>query len=297
MIELAAAQNDVSRRVIFSGDMGQPGKPFVRNPQRFTDADQIVMESTYGDRSHGDHDTIERQLADVIRRTAAAGGKVVIPVFAIERAQELIYYLGRLVRAGRIPSLPVFLDSPMAAEVNEVFRRHRDVMDPEMLRRMASGETLLGFPGLVTVHSVAQSKALNHRKGPAVIMATNGMCSAGRIKHHLAQYIDRPECAILFVGYQARGTLGRQLLDGAREVRLHGRARLVRAAVEHIAGLSGHADRESLLAWLRHFSHPPRQLFLTHGEEQSSLALADEIRRDLGWTVIVPEYRQVVELC
>jgi len=296
MIELAAAQNDGSRRVIFSGDMGQPGKPFVRNPQRFTDADQIVMESTYGDRSHGDHDTIERQLADVIRQTAAAGGKVVIPIFAIERAQELIYYLGRLVRAGRIPSLPVFLDSPMAAEVNEVFRRHRDVMDPQMLRRMACGETLLGFPGLVTVHSVQQSKALNHRKGPAVIMATNGMCSAGRIKHHLAQYIDRPECTILFVGYQARGTLGRQLLDGAREVRLHGRARLVRAAVEHIAGLSGHADRESLLAWLRHFAHPPRQLFLTHGEEQSALALADEIRRELHWTVTVPEYRQVVEL-
>ncbi|MGA2065893.1 MAG: MBL fold metallo-hydrolase [Thermoguttaceae bacterium] len=296
MIELAVALGDVSRRVIFSGDVGQPHKPFVRPPQQFTDADQIVMESTYGDRTHGNHDTIERQLADVIRQTAAAGGKLVIPIFAIERAQELIYYFGRLVRTGRIPSLPVFLDSPMAAEVNEVFRRQRDALDPEVLRRIDAGEPLLEFPGLVTVRSVEQSKALNHRKGPAVIMATSGMCTAGRIKHHLAQYIDRPECTILFVGYQARGTLGRQILDGRREVRLHGRMRLVRARVEQIAGLSGHADRESLLAWLRHFAHPPRQLFLTHGEEQSALALAEEIRQELHWTVTVPEYRQVVEL-
>jgi metallo-beta-lactamase family protein len=296
MIELLAQDGDASRRVIFSGDMGQPNKPFVRNPTRFIDADEIIMESTYGDRSHGNHDTIEQQLAGVIHETVAAGGKLLIPIFAIERAQELIYFLGRLVRSGRIPSLPVFLDSPMAANVNEVFRRHRDCFDPEMLRRIESGESPLGFPGLVTVHSVEESKALNHRKGPAVIMATSGMCTAGRVKHHLAQYIDRPECTILFVGYQARGTLGRQILDGRREVRLHGRSRLVRARVEQIVGISGHADRETLLGWLRHFARPPRQLFLCHGEEESSLALAEQIRDELHWTVTVPEYRQMVEL-
>jgi metallo-beta-lactamase family protein len=296
MIELLAQDGDASRRLIFSGDMGQPNKPFVRSPTRFVDADDIIMESTYGDRSHGNHDTIERQLADVVRQTVAAGGKVIIPIFAIERAQELIYYLGRLVRSGRIPSLPVFLDSPMAAEVNEVFRRHRDCFDPEMLRQIESGESPLGFPGLVTIRSVEQSKALNRRKGPAVIMATSGMCTAGRIKHHLAQYIDHPQCTILFVGYQARGTLGRQIVDGNREIRLHGRSRLVRARVEQIAGISGHADREALGAWLRHFARPPRQLFLCHGEEEASLALAEEIRDTLHWTVTVPEYRQVVEL-
>ncbi|MGD0896334.1 MAG: MBL fold metallo-hydrolase [Thermoguttaceae bacterium] len=296
MIELAVGRNDGSRRVIFSGDMGQPRKPFVRDPARFTDADDIVVESTYGDRSHGNHDTIQRQLAEVIRRTAADGGKVVIPIFAIERAQELIYYLGRLVRSGRIPSVPVFLDSPMAADVNEIFRRHRDCFSPEMLREIDSGEAPLSFPGLTTVRSVEQSKALNYRKGPAVIMATSGMCTAGRIKHHLAQYIDRPECTILFVGYQARGTLGRQILDGGTEVRLLGRLRLVRARVEQIVGFSGHADREALLAWLRHFAREPRVLFVTHGEEESAMALAEEIRRELHWNVTVPEYQQVVEL-
>ena len=137
---------------------------------------------------------------------------------------------------------------------------------------------------------------INHRRGPAIIMATSGMCTAGRIKHHLAQYIDRPECAILFVGYQARGTLGRQILEGNEEVRLHGRLRRVRARVEQIAGFSGHADRESLMGWLHHFGSPPQQLFLTHGEEESAQELAQQVRNELGWNVMVPEYQQVVEL-
>ena len=168
---------------------------------------------------------------------------MIIPIFAVERAQELIYYLGRLVRSGRIPGIPVYLDSPMAAEVNKLFARFHDWFDPDLQRRLAAGEMLLGFHGLTTIRTVEESKALNHKKGPAVIMATNGMCTAGRIKHHLAQYIDRPECMILFVGYQGAGTLGRQILDGRRDVRLHGRMRRVKAQVGRIEGFSGHADR------------------------------------------------------
>ena len=295
MIELLVQENDVSRRLIFSGDMGQPDKPFVRHPTTFVDADTVVMESTYGNRTHENHGAVETQLANVINRTVAAGGKLIVPIFAIERAQELIYYLSHLVHTGRIPSIPSFLDSPMAASVNEIFAKHTDCFELGLRRRIESGETPLAFPGFSIVRSVEQSKALNHRKGPAIIMATNGMCTAGRIKHHLAQYIDRPECTILFVGYQARGTLGRQLLEGNEEIRLHGRLRLVRARVEQIAGFSGHADREKLLDWLRHFAKPPERLFLTHGEEESALELAQQVRDTMHWNVIVPEYQQVVE--
>ena len=296
MLEVVSQEKEGSRRLVFSGDMGQAGKPFVRDPAQLTRADYIVVESTYGDRTHDNPDAIERQLSEVINRTVENGGKVIIPIFAIERAQELLYYLGRLVRSKGIPSLPVYLDSPMAASVNEIFRRHRDCLAPQGQEQIESEDMLLAFRGMVTVQSVEQSKAINHKEGPAVILAANGMCTAGRIKHHLAQYIDRPECTILFVGYQAQGTLGRQILDGNKEVRLHGRSRLVRARIERIAGFSGHADRAALLAWLGHFVRPPKRLFVTHGEVESSLAMAEEIRNRLHWNVTVPEYRQTVEL-
>lgn len=295
-IELMVMENDATRRVIFSGDMGQPEKPFVRDPATFLQAEAVVLESTYGDRTHRDPGHVEDRLAEVIDQAASAGGKVIVPIFAVERAQEMLYYLGRLIHTKRIPSLPVFLDSPMAADVNDIFRRHRDCFDHEMLWRIESGERPLSFPGLKTARSVEESKAINHHKGAAVILATSGMCTAGRIKHHLAQWIDRPESTILFVGYQAQGTLGRQILEGRREVRLHGRSRLVRARIEQIEGFSGHADREMLLCWLRHFTRPPEHLFLTHGEESAALAFAEQIRAELGWKVEVPEYGQTVEI-
>jgi len=295
MVELILEEHDVSRRVVFSGDLGMPGKPFVRSPDQITEADWLVVESTYGDRDHSDGGSIEDQLAAAVNGTIDAGGKVIVPIFAVERAQELIYYLGRLVRSGRIPGIPVYLDSPMAAEVNRIFARFRDWFDPGLQRRLAAGEMLLGFHGLTTIRTVEESKALNHKKGPAVIMATNGMCTAGRIKHHLAQYIDHPECTILFVGYQGAGTLGRQLLDGCRDVRLFGRMRRVKAKVGQIEGFSGHADQSALLGWLRHFAAPP-EVFVTHGEEEAALALAQQIRDRFHWKATVPEYLQVVEL-
>ena len=296
MIELVDQENGSSRRLIFTGDMGQTDKPFVRDPTHFAQADYVVLESTYGDRVHQNHGHIETQLADVIGRATSEGGKVIIPIFAVERAQELIYYLSRLVHTHRIASIPIYLDSPMAADVNEVFIRYSDWFDPEMRRKIQSGQAPLQFPGLTTVRSVEQSKAINAKKGPAIIMATNGMCTAGRIKHHLAQYIDRPECTIAFVGYQARGTLGRQILDGSKEIRLLGRSRIVRAAVAEIAGFSGHADREQLLTWLRHFAKPPQRLFITHGEEEAALSFARIIRNEMQWNVVVPEYQQIIEL-
>jgi metallo-beta-lactamase family protein len=296
IVELLVEEHDASRRLVFSGDLGMPDRPFVRRADQLTEADWLVIESTYGDRQHDDFGSIEDQLAKHINTTVQAGGKVLIPVFAMERAQELIYYLGKLVRAGRIPDVPVYLDSPMAAEVTAIFNRFQNWFKPDAQRRIAAGEDLLGFPGLTTIRTVDESKALNYKKGPAVIMSTNGMCTAGRIKHHLAQYIDCPECMILFVGYQGVGTLGRQILDGRRDVRLNGRMRRVKAKVARVSGLSGHADRAALLTWLRHIAAPPQQVFVTHGEAESAAALAEAIQNEFHWNAVVPEYKQVVEL-
>jgi metallo-beta-lactamase family protein len=296
IIELRVIDHDQPRRIVLTGDLGQAGKPIVKNPAVVKQADYIVMESTYGDRVHENHGSVESQLEKVIGETIAAGGKVIIPIFAIERAQELIYYLNRLLYSRHIPELPVFLDSPMAADVNEVFLRHRECFDVEAEEHVANGQSLLKFPSLRVVRGVEESKAINEMKGPAIIMATSGMCTAGRIKHHLAQYIGNPACTILFVGYQSQGTLGRQILDGNPEVRIHGISRLVRARIAQIQGISGHADRNGLLQWLGHFQKPPRELFITHGEPQSASALAEEVRQKLGWNVCVPQYRETVEL-
>ena len=201
----------------------------LRDPAVFSEADYVVMESTYGDRDHESHETVASQLEQVISETARRGGKIVIPIFAIERAQELIYHLGRLLAAGRISPLPVYLDSPMAAQVNDVFRRHRECLDAEAQAIVAAEGSLLRFPSLHVVRTVAESMAINSLAGPAIVMATSGMCTAGRIKHHLAHHIGNPAATILFVGYQSQGTLGRQILDGNGEVRIHGVWRLVRA--------------------------------------------------------------------
>jgi metallo-beta-lactamase family protein len=283
-------------RIIFTGDLGQWDRPIVRDPTTFAEADYVVMESTYGDRVHENHGSVASQLEEVVLDTVAQGGKIVIPIFAIERAQELIYHLSGLLDEGRIPQLPVFLDSPMAADVNDIFRRHRECFDTEARERTANGGSLLKFPTLRVARTVAESMAINGMKGPAVIMSTSGMCTAGRIKHHLAHHIGDPASTILFVGYQAQGTLGRQILDGNNLVRIHGINRMVRAKVRQIQGVSGHADREGLMKWLGYFQKPPRQLFITHGEPEASLSLAEEVRTKLGWNVAVPEYRETVTL-
>lgn len=297
MIELRVTDHGQPRRILFTGDLGQMDRPIVRNPAAVTEADFVVMESTYGDRDHENHGSVESQLEKIVTETVNAGGKVVVPIFAIERAQELLFHLNQLLHQKRIPVVPVFLDSPMAADVSEVFRNHRECFDTEANAVIDAGRSLLKFPSLRIVRGIDESKAINDLKGPAVIMATSGMCTAGRIKHHLAQQIGNPASTILFVGYQSQGTLGRQILDGNREVRIHGLSRLVRARVSQIQGISGHADRTGLLQWLGNFEKPPRHLFITHGEEQASLAFAEQVRKEFGWeNVTVPQYRETVKL-
>lgn len=291
MLELTVHENGKNRTLVFSGDIGQQNKPIIRDPSVFDRADYVVMESTYGDRNHdGAETTIEDQLCDAINRTVTAGGNILIPTFAVERAQELMYYLGLLVRENRIPHLLAFLDSPMAVDVTEVFRRHQDCMDEESQRLLASGEPLFQFAGLSLVRDVQESKAINRIRGSAIIMAGSGMCTAGRIKHHLVNNIARPESTILIVGYQAHGTLGRQLVDRVPVVRILGAKYEVRASIGEIHGLSAHADQNGLMTWLGHLNSKPRCVFLTHGEESAADELARQIRSKWGWRVEVPSH-------
>ncbi len=296
MIELLVHEGDGTRRVIFSGDIGQWDKPLIRDPSVFDRADYVVMESTYGDRDHEDSGNIEDQLAAVINSTTSRGGSVVVPVFAVERAQEMMYHISRLVHAERIPHIQIFLDSPMAVDVTEIFRKYREYFDEETWQMIDDNQPPLRFPGLKLVRDVEQSKAINSVQMPSVIMATSGMCTAGRIKHHLKHRISRPENTVLFVGYQGRETLGRQILEGKREVRILGRMHQVRARIAQIHGFSGHADRRALLRWLGALQQPPRRVFLTHGEEEVSLAFAETIAAQTNWPVHVPEYGETVAL-
>jgi len=296
MIECTLANGAPARRLIFSGDIGQWDRPILRDPTVFDEADYVVMESTYGTREHENNVDLEGQLAQIVDETVRAGGNLVIPVFAIERTQELLFHLGRLLRSGRVPQVPVFLDSPMAEKATQVFARHEECYDTEMAREVAAGHTPWEFPGLRAIHSVEESQALNDRSSPAVILATSGMCTAGRIKHHLAHNVSRPASTLLFVGYQARGSLGRQILDHCEEVRIHGRYQPLDARVAELRGFSGHLDRPGLLRWLGALRAPPQHLFLTHGEEESALGLAEYLRREKGWNVDVPCYAQSVTL-
>ncbi len=296
ILEFEVEADGAPRRIVFSGDLGQWDKALIVDPTLLTRADHVVMESTYGDRNHADSGDITTQLEKVVNETAKRGGTVVIPTFAIERAQELIYHLGRLVRTDRIPDIPIFLNSPMAVDVTAIFRRYRHYLDAETQRLFEDGQPPLHFPGLRMTRTAKQSKEIANVRGPKVIMATSGMCTAGRIKHHLRQHIGDPKSTVCFVGYQAHGTLGRIIQSGQSPVRIHGRNYDVRAKIRRIDGFSAHGDRADLLRWLRSFRTPPRNVFLTHGEEDAALSLAKAIDPSLATNVIVPEYRQVVEL-
>jgi metallo-beta-lactamase family protein len=296
IIQIDAVENGKSTRIVFSGDIGQSDKPIIRDPSLLNEADYVVMESTYGDRNHQRAGDTETQLAAVINDAVARGGHVIIPTFAVERAQELIYHLARLIHARSIPALPVFLDSPMAVDVTGIYLKFSSYCDEALLEMIRNHQPPLRFPTLRMVRTSEESKRINSVNEPSVIMASSGMCTAGRIKHHLKHNLERAEATILFVGHQSEGTLGRQILDGHPRVRIHGRDFTVRAKIAQIYGFSGHADHDGLVRWISHFKRPPRRVFFTHGEEPVSLALAEEISRKLGYPTEVPHYRQVVEL-
>ena len=295
-IELRIRENGVTRKIIFSGDIGRWGTPILEDPTLFTEADYLVMESTYGNRLHDDRSGLENELAEIINETDRKGGNIIIPSFAVERAQEVIYYINNLLRANKIPHLLIFLDSPMAIKVTRIFRDHPELFDEDMQRLVDTHNSLFTIPRLKMTSSVQESKAINHVKGTVIIIAGSGMCTGGRIKHHLAANISRPESTILFVGYQARGTLGRRIVDGDPEVRILGQYFPVRANVVQLHAFSAHADQNELLRWLSGMKKPPRHLFVTHGEAEVAKEFAQLIRDKKSWQVTVPSYGDEFEL-
>ena len=296
MIEVVFQDDKETKNFIFSGDIGQWDKPLLNNPSVFERADYVVMDSTYGDRDHNNPQDIDNKLSEVINDTIKVNGNIVIPTFAIERAQELLYHFSLLARAKKIPYIVTFLDSPMAVEVTKVFEQNKNYFDKETADLFKNGQSPFDFPGLKLVESIEGSKAINLIKGSTIIMAGSGMISGGRIKHHLVREITRKESTLLFVGYQAVGTLGREILDGVSPVRILGQNYPVQMRIENFEGLSAHAGMSDLHRWLNNFKSPPKHVFLTHGEEKPLKKLENYVRSKPGWEVTAPNYLEEYEL-
>jgi metallo-beta-lactamase family protein len=296
MIKLDIGQGEARRSIVFSGDIGRWDRPMLHDPSVFSRTDYIVMESTYGDREHRGTHEISRDLEEIINAAFAAGGNIIVPAFALQRAQEVLYYLNLLRMDGRIPDLPVYLDSPMAIKIIEVFKRHSELFDSDMKELLRRHLSPFDFPGLKMVETVEESKSLNNIKGTAMIIAGSGMCTGGRIKHHLVNNISRPECTIMFTGYQAEGTLGRQIVEGARSVRIHGQPWPVRARIVQVQGFSAHADRDELLRWLSKLTVNPKRIFITHGEKEAAESFSRFLKEKTGCDTAVPAYGDRVRL-
>jgi metallo-beta-lactamase family protein len=295
-IRVAVEQGGETRTILFSGDVGRWDLPIMRDPHQFEQADYVLIESTYGDRVHGEVADIPGELERFVNETHEAGGNVVIPSFALERTQELLYHLNNLLNEDRIPHLVAFVDSPMAVKITEVFKKHPELFDEETMAQLQAGDKPCDFPGLTMSRTVDQSKSINHIHGTAIIIAGSGMCTGGRIKHHLKNNIGRPDSTILFVGYQAHGTLGRILLEKPETVRIFGEEHLVKARIERISGFSAHADQNELYQWLSSIKKPPRRVFITHGEESQATAFQAFLAEKNGWSCVVPDYEQEVVL-
>jgi metallo-beta-lactamase family protein len=296
MIKLRFSRDGEKRSIVFSGDIGRWDRPMLEDPKVFRYTDYIVMESTYGDREHEDSDEIGDELEEIVKAAFQTGGNIIVPSFALQRAQEIMYYLNILRMENRIPEMNVYLDSPMAIKITEVFKRYHELFDREMKQLLKNRQSPFDFSGLKMVETVDESKTLNYLKGTNMIIAGSGMCTGGRIKHHLINNISRPECTILFIGYQAEGTLGRYIIDGAKSVRIHGQTHPVRARIAQIHGFSAHADRDDLMKWLSKLAAEPRHIYITHGEKSAAAAFSRYLEEKTGLETSVPAYGTTVRL-
>ncbi len=288
MIKVTVDQHGETRKILFSGDVGRWGRPILQDPSAFKEIDYAIVESTYGDRVHEEPPDISDKLAEIVNSTWKARGNIIIPSFALQRSQEILYYMNELLIDNRVPHIMVFLDSPMAISITDVFKQHSDLFDMEMSLLMRQRKSPFQFPGLNMVQTTDDSKALNHISGTIMIIAGSGMCTGGRIKHHLVTNITRPESTVLFVGYQAMGTLGRSIVDGAKRVRILGQYYPVRARIAQINGFSSHADRDELLKWISGIT--PRRVFVVHGEPKVARQFSRLLRKQTGWKVATPIY-------
>lgn len=293
LLDIDDNQTGRQRRLVFSGDIGRPGIPIIRDPVPITDgADILIMESTYGNRLHPPYPESEREMERIVNDTVKRGGSLLIPAFAVGRTQQLVYTLHKLHSDGRIPDLPIFVDSPLATRTTDIFRLHLELYDADVREFLLTDDDNdpFGFGRLQYTMAVAQSKALNSLKVPAIIISASGMLEGGRILHHLRNRISDSRNTILITGWQAPNTLGRRLVEGEQTVRIYGEEYPLRARVETLTGFSGHADREGLLAFVRNMNNRPRHTFVVHGEEESSASLAQALRDELNLdNVIVPE--------
>ncbi len=275
------------RRLAFSGDVGRVGLPIIRDPETMPPVDYLIMESTYGNRLHAQSGVVEDKLESVIKRTAERGGKVIVPAFAVGRTQQVVLMLHSLMKQGRLPNIPIFVDSPLAVNVTEVFRRHPECFDEHIMEYLKSGEDPFGFGRLKYVRDVADSKALNDLRGPVIIISASGMCEAGRILHHLRNNIGDPRNTVLITGYQAEHTLGRKIVDKLPEVNIFGEPYRLRAEVVSLTELSGHADQRELLAWMKPMVGKLKRVFLVHGELVPATTLAKLIEEEYHLPVTV----------
>ncbi|MGH7895965.1 MAG: MBL fold metallo-hydrolase RNA specificity domain-containing protein [Candidatus Binatia bacterium] len=293
IVDLSIAERGRGTRLVFSGDLGRWGRPLVPDPELVAEADTLLVESTYGDRTHPSD--AEDVLARLVCETAQAHRVLLVPAFAVGRTQELLYILRRLEDAGRIPALPVFLDSPMAIEVTGIYLHHLGLRDGSVVTPDGeAGRTRPSHARLL--RSPEESKSLNELDGPMIVISASGMATGGRILHHLRRRLPSPDTTILLAGFQAAGTRGRALQDGARSIRIHGEDVPVRAPVVVLDGLSAHADADDLLRWARGFKRPPTRVYVVHGEPQPADRLAATLRAQLGWNARVAEDGETVNL-
>jgi metallo-beta-lactamase family protein len=295
-VELTVQEEGKKKKILFSGDLGRPNMAIINNPDPFHSADLVFMESTYGDHDHKPLDATLKEARDIIVKAVEMKGKILVPCFAVGRAQQLLYYIARAVHRGNLPGLPVYLDSPMAIEATRIYGSHQELFDNETEELVRLG-VIKGDLSLLNVSITAEeSKALNDVSGPCMIMAGGGMCNAGRILHHLRHNLSFPETTVMIIGYQSAGSLGRKLIDGEKRVRIFGEEIEVKASISSLGGLSAHAGQSDLLSWFDAIAPSKPKLVLSHGEERGRTALAEIIKAKYDITALLPEYGDTITL-
>ncbi len=299
-IELWITEDGEERKIVFSGDIGNTEQPLIKDPEYLGSADYVVMESTYGDRSHGEKPDYVTELVDILRRTFKRGGNVVIPSFAVGRTQEMLYFLRKIKEDNMLPEFPsfeVYVDSPLAVQATSIFKEHySECYDEEAMELINKGINPIAFPGLKLSITSDESRAINFNETPKVILSASGMCDAGRIKHHLKHNLWRSDSTILFVGYQAVGTLGRSLVEGAQDVHIFGEEIHVNADIVRLPGISGHADNAGLMKWASAFNEKPKRVFVAHGDDQVCDLFAKRLEDELGYQAMAPYSGTEVDL-
>jgi len=292
IIEIWVEEGGTKKKLVFSGDLGSSDQPIVRDPSWVTEADILWLESTYGNRLHKSREETVQELLKILQLAIEHRAKVIIPAFAVERTQDILYTIGQLIRKGLVPSIPVYIDSPLAISATEIFKRNPDCFDQETKALLLEGESPLEFSEIIYTQTTEESKAINEDTRPGVIISASGMCDNGRIQHHLKHHLWREESHIIIIGYQAEGTMGRRIVDGARSVRLFGEEIAIKAHIHTLGGFSAHADQKGLLGWLSHVNNPQLEVFVNHGEEKISIELGRLIDEQFHFKTNIPQWRE-----